>query len=54
LIAQSFQKVPALNSLAPTGPVPPFAIAEGVALVAFIVLGFLAAKGFRAPPMSGS
>ena len=47
LIVQSFLKVPALNALAPTGSEPPFAIAQGVVLVGFIVVGFLAAKRFR-------
>jgi hypothetical protein len=48
LIVQSFQKVPVLNVLAPTGSEPPFAIAQAIALVAFIALGYLAAKRFRA------
>ena len=50
LIVQSFLKVPALHSLAPTQSEPPFAIAQLVALVAFIVLGVLAAKRFRDRP----
>jgi hypothetical protein len=44
LIVQSFQKVPALKALAPNQTEPPFAVAQLVALVAFIVLGWLAAK----------
>ncbi len=47
LIVQSFQKVPALHALAPTGSEPPFAIAQGLALVAFIGLGVLAVRRFR-------
>ena len=47
LIAQSFAKVPALKALAPTQTEPPFALAEGVALVAFAVLGVMAAIRFR-------
>jgi hypothetical protein len=47
LIVQSFQKVPALAALAPTQSEPPFAIAQLVALIAFIALGLLAGKGFR-------
>ena len=39
LIVQAFQKVPALHDLAPNQNEPPFAIAQGVALVVFIVLG---------------
>jgi hypothetical protein len=47
LIAQSFQKVPALHALAPKGNEPPFAIAQGILLVVFIVAGTLAVKKFR-------
>jgi flagellar biogenesis protein FliO len=47
LIAQSFQKIPVLKALAPTQSEPPFAIAQLVALVAFVVLGTLAVKKFR-------
>jgi len=47
LVAQSFLKVPALHALAPNGSEPPFAIAQGIVLVAFIVLGVLAVKRFH-------
>jgi hypothetical protein len=47
LIAQSFQKIPALHALAPKGNEPPFAIAQGILLVLFIVLGVLAVKKFH-------
>jgi hypothetical protein len=47
LIAQSFQKVPALHKLAPTGNEPPFAIAQGILLVLFIVAGIRATKKFH-------
>ncbi|HZZ79882.1 MAG TPA: hypothetical protein VFE62_15290 [Gemmataceae bacterium] len=47
LIVQSFMKVPALHDLAPTQSEPPFAIAQLVALVAFIGLGVLATLRFR-------
>lgn len=47
LIVQSFQKIPPLRVLAPTEAEPPFAFAQGAALVAFIVLGTLAVKRFR-------
>jgi hypothetical protein len=40
LIAQSFQKVPALHALAPTQSEPPFAIAQGALLVLFLILGW--------------
>jgi hypothetical protein len=47
LIAQSFMKVPALHALAPKGNEPPFAIAQGILLVLFIVAGTLAVRKFR-------
>ena len=50
LIVQSFQKVPALQKLAPTQSEPPFLIAQGVALIAFLVLGTQAARKFRPGP----
>jgi hypothetical protein len=39
LIVQAFLKVPALNDLAPNGSEPPFLAAQGVLLVAAILLG---------------
>ncbi len=51
LIVQSFQKVPALKALAPTQSEPPFLIAQVVAMVAFIALGFLAVTRFRERPV---
>lgn len=47
LIVQSFQKIPALKVLAPTQKEPPFAIAQLVALVLFVVLGVLAVIKFH-------
>ena len=47
LIVQSFQKVPALHALAPTQSEPPFLIAQGSALVVFLVVGFFTASRFR-------
>jgi hypothetical protein len=47
LIVQSFQKVPALNALAPTQSEGPFKIAQLLALLIFIALGTLAFKRFR-------
>jgi hypothetical protein len=46
-VVQTFQKVPFFNALAPTQKEPPFAIAQGIVLLAFIALGVLAAKKFR-------
>ena len=47
LVVQSFLKVPALNALAPTGTEPPFAIVQGLLLIAMIGLGYLAFKASR-------
>src|SRR6267378_2296247 len=47
LIVQLFEKVPALNALAPTQSEPPFKITQIVVLATFVVLGIFAAKGFR-------
>lgn len=46
-VAQSFMKIPALHSLAPTGKETPFAVVQGLLLLVFIVLGYLAVKRFR-------
>jgi hypothetical protein len=50
LVAQLFQKTPALKELAPTQSEPPFGIAQGLVLVAFVVLGISA---FRRFPLTG-
>lgn len=47
LVAQLFQKVPALKAMAPTQAEPPFLIAQTVVLALFIVLGILATIRFR-------
>ena len=47
LIAQLFEKVPALHAFAPTNTEGPFKIAQLTALIVFVVLGFLATKNFR-------
>lgn len=46
-VVQSFEKIPALHALAPTGKEAPFAAVQGLVLLAFIVIGFLALKRFR-------
>jgi hypothetical protein len=48
LIVQLFEKVPALNAMAPTQKEPPFAIAQLLVLALFAVLTALAAIRFRA------
>jgi hypothetical protein len=50
-IAQAFAKVPQLRALAPTQSEPPFAAAEGVALVVFVVLAIAATRAYRYEPM---
>jgi hypothetical protein len=47
LIFQLFLKVPSLHALAPGGKEPPFAIAQGIALLLFAWLTIRAAKRFR-------
>jgi hypothetical protein len=47
LVVQSFLKIPALHTLAPTGSGPAFALTQGVVLVFYLVTGFLAVRAFR-------
>jgi hypothetical protein len=47
LVAQSFEKVPALKELAPTQSETPFLATQLVVLAAFLTLGTLAAIRFR-------
>jgi hypothetical protein len=47
LIVQSFEKVPALHSLAPTGKEMPFKVAQLLALVIFMVLAVFAYRKFH-------
>ncbi len=49
-VVQTFQKVPFFHSLAPTQAEPPFAIAQGIVLLAFIALTIIAVKRFRPLP----
>ena len=46
-VVQSFQKLPFLNSLAPTQSDPPFIITQLIVLVIFFVFGILAARSFH-------
>jgi hypothetical protein len=46
-LAQSFQKIPALRDLAPTGTEPSFVVSQLLLLVAFVYLGLLAVKRFN-------
>ena len=49
-IVQSFEKIPALNAMAPTQTEQPFKLTPLSVLVLFIVLGFVAAIRFRPEP----
>jgi hypothetical protein len=46
-VVQTFQKVAFFHALAPTQTEAPFAIAQGIVLLAFIALGLAAARKFR-------
>jgi hypothetical protein len=50
LVAQLFQKTPALKELAPTQTEPPFAISQGIVLLLFVALGIAAVRQFRVEP----
>jgi len=54
LVVQSFEKVPALHAAAPTQKEPPFAVAQLVVLVLFVVAGVLAVKRFHPQSQVGS
>ena len=54
LIAQLFEKVPALRVLAPTQSEAPFKVTQLVVLVAFVLLGIFAAKRFRNAPAASA
>ena len=47
LVAQLFQKVPAMIALAPTQTAPAFVVTHLIVLALFVVLGRAAVKGFR-------
>jgi hypothetical protein len=51
LIVQAFLKVPSLHALAPKQTEWPFAVAQLVALAAFIYFGVLAVKKSRSPSL---
>jgi hypothetical protein len=46
-VIQSFEKIPALEALAPTQSEPPFVVAQVVVLAIFIALGVLAVRRFH-------
>ena len=47
LVAQLFQKVPAMIALAPTQTAPAFVVTHFIVIALFVVLGGAAVKGFR-------
>jgi hypothetical protein len=47
LIAQAFQKVPALKAMAPTQSEPPFLLTQVVVMAIFVALAVFAAIRFR-------
>lgn len=47
LIAQSFDKVPALHAAAPTQKEPPFLVAQAIALVVFVAFAVIGVKKFH-------
>jgi hypothetical protein len=46
-VVQGFQKIALFHALAPTQTEPPFKVAQGLVLIAFIALGVAAARKFR-------
>lgn len=46
-VVQSFNKFAYLNTFAPTGSEPPFAVTQGIVLILFIVLGVAAVRRYR-------
>ena len=46
---QSFGKFTYLHNLAPNGSEPPFAVAQGLILILFVVAGFLAVRRYHPP-----
>ena len=51
LVVQSFEKIPALNAMAPTQTEPPFKFTQLVVLALFVVLAIIAALRFRDEPI---
>ncbi len=49
LMAQLFQKIPAMAVLASTSETPVFGVTQGLLLILFIGLGWMSSKGFAAP-----
>jgi hypothetical protein len=51
-VVQSFQKIPPLNALAPTGGEPIVGIVQAVVFLAFLIVGYLSLRRSR-PVVAG-
>jgi hypothetical protein len=49
-VVQAFDKLPALNALAPKGTEPSFGAVQQATLIFFIVMGYFAFRRFRPSP----
>jgi len=49
LVVQAYQKIPALNAIAPNGNEPAVGITQGIVLVGFLFAGWRALKRFHPP-----
>jgi hypothetical protein len=50
-VVQAFGKIGFLHALAPKGNEPPFAVAQGVVLLLFLMIAIVGARKFRPRPM---
>lgn len=51
-VVQSFQKIPPLNALAPTGGEPIIGVVQAVVFIAFLIVGFFSVRRFRPTMLS--
>jgi hypothetical protein len=51
-VVQTFQKIAPFHALAPTQTEPPFAVAQGIVLLIFVIAGVAAVRRFRGAPDS--
>jgi len=50
-VVQAFGKIGVLHTLAPRGNEPPFAVAQGVVLLLFVIIAVVGVRKFRPRPM---
>jgi hypothetical protein len=50
-VVQAFGKIGLLHKLAPKGNEPPFAVAQGLVLVLFVIIAVAAVRKFRPRPV---